>query len=68
MNFKTERGLCMFHMIMGRVREIMQLLKYLFIEVVNKLTGPKEFESMLEAGLSPSTQQCPSGILKTSEE
>ena len=29
----------------------------------NKLTGPNALESQLRAELSPSTQQCPSGIL-----
>lgn len=32
------------------------------------LTGPKVLESKLEALLSPSTQQCPSGTLITSRE
>lgn len=32
------------------------------------LTEPKDRESKLCAALSPSTQQCPSGIVRTSEE
>lgn len=31
-----------------------------------QLTGPKDLESMLEAELSPSTQQCPLGTFNTS--
>ena len=36
--------------------------------VLRQHTGPKDLESKLEAELSPSTQQCPSGILKASYE
>lgn len=36
------------------------------IEGAWQLTGPKDLESKLEARLSPSTQQCPSGTLTTS--